>query len=119
MTKNEVVELLKSIDVFYPNRIKPDDFERLLRQYTVALAPFEESEIMKNLVEHSYVSPFLPTLFDLVKQERDVPTNVRSAKETQAFLEKYDNLPAADPEVVKAEQAKIRKILGYGGGTDE
>lgn len=118
MNKNEVVDLLETIDAMYPGKLKPTDFKRTLDEWSAALEPFDESLIRKNLNAHRYVSAFLPTIADLVKKDAGVRTHVPDAQATQDFLDRYKTAPETDPEVVEAAKREIRRLLGIRRGGD-
>ena len=121
MNKNQVIDLLETIDAMYPGKLKPTDFKRMLDVWSSALADFDETVIRKNLNAHRYTSSFIPTIADLVRKDAGTRTYVPNAEETAKMLKRYDEPVEADPEVVKSAQAEIQRILGIrrGGDSDE
>lgn len=111
MTKNEVIDLLESIDQCYPGRLKWDKPQELIMEWTKKLEKYDAEMIQENFLAHVETSAYLPTLSDLI---RKAPAGkvVPSFQETRDFLKRYDTPAPVTEEVREAEREKIRKILG-------
>lgn len=85
MNKNEVIELIKLIDVYFPGRVKTEDPKRLIEAWTIALEGQDFEKVKQNLIEYVRTSHFPPTIADLIAANKPV---VVSASDTMDLLAK-------------------------------
>lgn len=121
MNQNQVFQLLKRINSFYPNRLPKDpaEVDEMVKAYHVMLVDEDIEWVLINLKDHIKNNPHPPTIADLLgntlKKHDDVRIPIPNAKETLVLLEQK-RLPykrSEDDEMaIELEKAKIRKILG-------
>jgi hypothetical protein len=106
-TKRETYALLEQIhlcyDQFQINQQKIDCWHEALRDF-----PYER--LQGNLLKYVTHASFPPKICDLISTSDGVSRAIPDAKETYTQL-KNDHRPASK-EVIKAELAKMRKLLG-------
>ncbi|KAF0820872.1 MULTISPECIES: replicative helicase loader/inhibitor [unclassified Cytobacillus] len=111
MTKRETYTLLALIAVYYEqfevNQQKIDYWHELLH-------PYEIEELQLNLYRHVEESPYSPKISDLVRKPMAVSRAIPDCRDT-ALIVPTSWKPARE-EVVQAELAKMREILGIARG---
>ncbi|KAF0822784.1 MULTISPECIES: hypothetical protein [Cytobacillus] len=111
MTKRETYTLLALIAVYYEqfevNQLKIDYWHEVLQHHEV-------EDLRLNLLRHVEVSPYPPKISDLVRKSAAVSRAVPDCRDT-AYIVPTSWKPARE-EVVQAELAKMREILGIARG---
>jgi hypothetical protein len=106
-TKRETYALLEQIYLYYEqfpiNQQKIDSWHE-------ALKDFSYERLHKNLLNYVTHSSFPPKICDLISTSDGCHARVPDAAETYTQL--INDQPPANEEVIKAELAKIRKLLG-------
>jgi hypothetical protein len=106
-TKRETYALLEQIYLYYEqfqiNQQKIDSWHQ-------ALKDFSYEQLHQNLMNYVTHSSFPPKICDLISTSDRVSRAIPDATETYIQL-MNEKLPVNE-EVVKAELAKIRKLLG-------
>ncbi|MCP3740423.1 hypothetical protein [Rossellomorea sp. BNER] len=107
MIKRETYKLLEMIAEYYQqfkiNQKKIDTWHIVLQTYT-----FEEIE--ENLITYVARSPYPPMLSELTRKAENISRVIPDSQDTIAIL--YPTSKPANDEVVQAELAKMREILG-------
>ncbi|MEK3822906.1 hypothetical protein MKY20_27955 [Cytobacillus sp. FSL W8-0315] len=107
MTKRETYTLLALIAVYYEqfevNQQKIDYWHEVLRHHEV-------EDLRQNLLQHVEVSPYPPKISDLMRKSAAVSRAIPDCRDS-AFIVPISWKPASE-EVVQAELAKMREILG-------
>ncbi|MDM5227210.1 replicative helicase loader/inhibitor [Cytobacillus sp. NJ13] len=111
MTKRETYTLLALISVYYNqfevNQQKIDYWHEVLKHHEI-------EDLRLNLLRHVEVSPYPPKISDLVRKSAAVSRAIPDCRDT-AFIVPIPWKPASE-EVVQAELAKMREILGIARG---
>lgn len=112
MKLEEVVELIKKINVYYNGRFQLENPKRTVVEWHQVLKDEDPQNVFANLKRHVRVSHFIPTISDLLK-EADGPRVVPGVEETQAYLKRYEERAAQpkDETEIKRIQAEIRENL--------
>ncbi|MBT2690132.1 hypothetical protein J7I93_18345 [Bacillus sp. ISL-47] len=107
MTKRETYTLLALIAVYYEqfevNQRKIDSWHEVLQSHEV-------EDLRRNLLLHVKESPYPPKISDLVRKSAMVSRAIPNCLDTDCIVP-IAWKPASE-EVVQAELAKMREILG-------
>jgi hypothetical protein len=106
-TKRETYALLEQIYLYYEqfqiNQQKIDGWHEVLKD-------FSYEQLHQNLVKYVTHSSFPPKICDLISTSDRISRAIPDATETDTNL--MNDQPPANEEVIKAELANIRKLLG-------
>jgi hypothetical protein len=106
-TKRETYALLEQIYLYYEqfqiNQQKIDGWHE-------ALKDFSYERLHQNLLNYVAHSSFPPKICDLISTPDRIHTRVPDVTETYKQL--MNDQPSANEEVIQAELAKMRKLLG-------
>jgi hypothetical protein len=106
-TKRETYALLEQIYLYYGQfQIN----QQLIDSWHEALKDFSYERLHKNLLNYVTHSSFPPKICDLISTSDLRHARVPDATETYSQL--INDQAPANEEVIKAELAKIRKLLG-------
>lgn len=106
-TKRETYALLEQICLYYEqfqiNQQKIDGWHEVLKD-------FSYDHLQGNLLKYVTHASFPPKICDLISTSDRISRAIPDAMETHTNL--MNDQPPANEEVVKAELANIRKLLG-------
>jgi hypothetical protein len=106
-TKRETYALLEQIYLYYEqfeiNQQKIDGWHEVLKD-------FSYEPLHRNLVKYVMLSSFPPKICDLISTSDRLSRVIPDVTETATNLK--NDQPPANEDVVKAELANIRKLLG-------
>ena len=126
MEKNDVIDLIEAIDVYYPGKLKLENPAQTVKIWHEALASYNTDTIKNNLKRHVLSSPFPPGISDLVKQDA-ARVVVPNLEETYKRIREQDAHAAsvkaerteAEKQEIERIQKGIRDMLGMGDSHDK
>lgn len=104
MKKTELVDLLKTIENFYPGRFKSDDFTaqtwwEVLKDYDIELCK-------KNLMKHVQVGEWPPSIANLIAGHKDT-----SRTYSGDLIENIDGVKPIEEYIREIEQRTGRRVI--------
>lgn len=85
MDREQVLDILEKIDLFYPGRLKMDNPKKIILAWHSVLKDYEFNIIDRNLNEHVKNNKFPPSIADLITTESR--RNIASVGDTMNLLE--------------------------------
>lgn len=110
MNKIDVVEILKTINMYYPS-LKTGDLEKTADAWLKILKTEDKNLILKNLEEHVKTDHYPPTIADLLKVPKERGRYIPNVEETKKMLKEMENRTPATKEEKEKALAEIKKTL--------
>lgn len=123
MKRNEVIDLLQDIEIFYPGKFKIEN-ARIVELWQNAMAEEDAGKINKNLKRYVLHNEWPPSISQLVDAEPEASgPAVPTLEQTKLYLQGMDNqrervkeeLDLHGNEEIEQAKAEIRRILNIGG----
>ena len=114
MNLQELNKIAEVIYNNYQNQMRNMDTKAFYENLKLFLADEPYQKVSKNLFNHIKESSYLPSIKDLVKDDRDVLRGVPTAEETEAYIQSMEEHKknALPKEVVDSYLQKIKSIIG-------
>ena len=115
MNKTEVIELIKTIKVYYPNAFNKYDTAEgqafVVNSYLRVLSEYDAKTVFNNLVKHAKTNNYQPTVHDLLQEEVKSNRYIPGVEETRKIVEEMEKR-ASQPMQVSKETKDMLKRFG-------
>lgn len=116
MNKNQVIDILETIQNMYHAKFKIDNPQKTVDAWFKILQDFDFDTINRNLTNYVSKNSFPPSVADLINMPEHKDKAILNAQETAELLKGYAEQPEADKKHVAAELERMRAILGIKRG---
>lgn len=114
MNKKEVMEIIKSVSIYYQNKFKMDDPIATIDAWYNILRDYEFEDINANLKEYVKHNHFAPSVSELIRLPQAKDRALPDYAETKVLMSSWEAEKAnrATKEQADKALAEMRKTLG-------